>query len=505
MAQTKLSREIISYLRGLTITQGRLAGQPFDVLPWQQRFIRGAFAEGVGESGLSVGRGNGKTTLVAGLGAASLDGPLALPRGETTCTASSFDQAKIAYNHILAFLREKHDLEDRTAWRVWDSANKAEIMNRSNGAVLKCIGSDPRRAHGLASGLVLADEPAQWENAKSEKMAAALRTGLGKLEHGRLIGLGTQPADSGHWFAKMLHGGADFSQLHAARQNDPPFQRRTWKRANPSLAQMPDLEKQIRRDAAMAKLDESQLQAFKALRLNMGTSDVLRSVLIDADVWRTAEGDAEPKGKCYWGVDLGTSAAQSAISAFWPQSGRLEVLAAFPNEPTLEARGLKDGVGRLYAQCASRGELIQTEGAAVDVVQLVTEARARFGVPTAVSADRWREAELRDALQRARLRTRLELRGMGFRDGAEDTRSFQRWILEGRVTPVVSLLLRSAMSEARVVSDVAGNRKLAKGSEGGRRLRARDDAAAAGIQAVALGARRERPPRAGGLWVSVAR
>ena len=500
-----LSREIIAYLGGLTITQGRLAGQPFDVLPWQQRFIRGAFAEGVAESGLSVGRGNGKTTLVAGLGAASLDGPLALPRGETVVVASSFDQGKIAFNHVLAFLREKHDLEDRTAWRVWDSANKAEIMNRSNGAVLKCIGSDPRRAHGLASGLVLADEGAQWEESKNEAMVAALRTGRGKLEHGRLIGLGTQPADSSHWFSKMLHGGADYSQLHAARENDPPFQRRTWKKSNPSLDQMPDLERAIRRDAAMAKLDESQLASFQALRLNQGTSDVVRSVLLSADVWRAAEGDAEPKGKCYWGADLGTSAAQSAISAFWPQSGRLEVLAAFPSEPSLEARGLRDGVGRLYAQCASRGELILAGDAAVDVVQLVTEAKRRFGVPTVVSADRWREAELRDALKRARLRTRLELRGMGFKDGAEDVRAFQRWMLEGRVTPVVSLLMRSAMAEARVVIDPAGNAKLAKNSQGGRRLRARDDAAAAGIQAVAVASRRERPPRAGGLWVSIAR
>ena len=180
-------------------------------------------------------------------------------------------------------------------------------------------------------------------------------------------------------------------------------------------------------------------------------------------------------------------------------------MAAFPNEPTLEARGLKDGVGRLYAQCASRGELIQTEGAAVDVVQLVTEAKRRFGVPTAVSADRWRISELKDALKRARLRTGIDARGMGFKDGAEDVRAFQRWILEGRVTPVVSLLMRSAMSEARVVIDPAGNAKLAKNSQGGRRLRARDDAAAAGIQAVALGARRERPPRANGLWVSIAR
>ena len=38
------------------------------------------------------------------------------------------------------------------------------------------------------------------------------------------------------------------------------------------------------------------------------------------------------------------------------------------------------------------------------------------------------------------------------------------------------------------LSDPAGNSKLAKGSEGGRRLRARDDAAAAAILAVGLAA-----------------
>ena len=41
------------------------------------------------------------------------------------------------------------------------------------------------------------------------------------------------------------------------------------------------------------------------------------------------------------------------------------------------------------------------------------------------------------------------------------------------------------MADARTVSDPAGNAKLAKGSAGGRRLRARDDAAAATILAVA--------------------
>ena len=40
---------------------------------------------------------------------------------------------------------------------------------------------------------------------------------------------------------------------------------------------------------------------------------------------------------------------------------------------------------------------------------------------------------------------------MGFKDGAEDVRGFRRACADGRVTPVTSLLLRSAMAEARTV------------------------------------------------------
>ena len=84
---------------------------------------------------------------------------------------------------------------------------------------------------------------------------------------------------------------------------------------------------------------------------------------------------------------------------------------------------------------------------------------------------------------------------MGFKDGAEDVRAFRNGCADGRVTTVPSLLLRSAMSEARTVSDPAGNAKLCKGSQGGRRVRARDDAAAAAILAVAAGPRQPVKPR----------
>ncbi len=486
--------KLTDYLSGLTVTQGRLAGQPFTVLPWQRRFVRHAFKGGTQSAALSVARGNGKTALLSGIACATLDGPLMVPRGETVIVASSFEQSRIAFEHVLAFMGEK--LEDKRRWKVWDTIQAAKIEDKHTKAKVICVASDPRRAHGRAPVLVLADEPPQWPESTGERMVAALRTAAGKQPHSRFVALGTRPADEGHWFAKMLAGGSDYAQCHAARPDDPKFQKRTWLKANPSLSHMPDLEHAIRTEAKQAKTDPALLAAFDALRLNLGTMDVEASLLLTAGTWVACEGDADRRGACVWGIDLGTSAAQSAIAAFWPETGRLESVAAFPCEPSLGERGLRDGVGGLYVDCARRGELVTLGQNSADISALLSEALQRFDRPSLVVADRWREAELRDALQAAGVPVAtLELRGQGFKDGGEDVRAFQRAIADGRVTPLKSLLLRSAISEARTVSDPAGNSKLSKNTQGGRRKRARDDAAAAAILAVAAGVRRPAKPK----------
>ncbi len=486
--------DLIAYLASLTVTQGRLAGQPFEVLSWQKRFVSGAFKPGVQSAALSVARGNGKTALLSGIACATLDGPLMVPRGETVIVASSFEQGRIAFEHCLAFMGPK--LDDRERWKIWDTAQQARIEDRSTGARVRVLGSDPRRAHGLAPVLVLSDEPAQWPESTGERMVAALRTAAGKQTHSRFIALGTRAVDAEHWFSKALAGGADYAQCHAARPDDPKFRKATWRKANPSLSAMPDLLEAIRNEARQAKADPALLASFDALRLNLGTMDTEASLLLQAGTWAGAEGDADRLGACVWGIDLGTSAAQSAIACFWPDTARLECIAAFPCEPSLAERGLRDGVGSLYVQCAQRGELLTLGQHSSDIPALLGEALQRYGRPSVVVADRWREAELRDALTAAGVPSAaFETRGMGFKDGAEDVRNFQRAMADGRVTPVPSLLLRSAMSEARTVSDPAGNSKLSKGSQGGRRLRARDDAAAAAILAVSAGARRPAVPK----------
>ena len=184
------------------------------------------------------------------------------------------------------------------------------------------------------------------------------------------------------------------------------------------------------------------------------------------------------------------------MACYHPQTGALASLAAFPAEPTLAERGLRDGVGGLYAECARRGELLTLGRHTVDVTALLQAALDRFGRPARIVADRWREGDLREGLDAAGVpMAALEFRGMGYRDGAEDVRQFRRACADRRVVPAPSLLLRSAMAEARTVSDPAGNAKLSKGSQGGRRARARDDAAAAAILAVAAGVRQPAKPK----------
>ena len=488
-----IATELVEYVSGLELAGGDHDGERFAVLPWERRFLRGAF-RGPGDAGLSIARGNGKSCFLAAVASAVADpvGPLHGTRREVVVVAASFEQARVIYEDVLAFLGARYDLGDRAEWRRQDSANRATLEFRSSGARVRCIGSDPGNAHGLRPALALLDEPAQWASATRDRMYAAIRTGLGKTPGSKLVALGTRPADSEHWFSRLLET-APYAQVHAAPLDAPPFHKRTLRRANPSYDHLPSLRAQLAEEAVDARRDPDALASWRALRLNQGTDDVSRSVLLDVDAWRRAGRlglpEAEPRGGYVLGVDLGTSSAMSAAAAYH-RDGRLEATAMFPEIPTLAERGLADGVGSLYLRMAERGELVVAGRRVTDISALLAEALARWGRPAAVVCDTWRAAELTEHLEAMRFpRAALVVRRQGWYDGGQDVRDFRRAMLSDLVRPAESLLLTAAMSEARTVSDAAGNTKLSKGSAGGRRSRARDDAAAAAILAVAAGYR----------------
>lgn len=479
----------------LLVTQGHNVGAPFELLPWEAEFIGAAFRAEHHAAALTLGRGNGKSTLIGAICAAAVNGPLAQARGDVVCVAAAFAQARIVFEAAAAALRPAI-AADSGKWRVADSTTTAAITNTENGARVRCIGARPQSAHGLQPVLLIADEPAQWPTRDSRGMYAALRTALGKLPSARFLALGTRPAAlSDDWFARMLDEPAAgvYRQVHQADAEGDPFDVEQWRKANPSMDHLPPLRAAIEAEAEAAARDPELLRAFRELRLNLGASGDAVGMLIDADTWATSvEVDREPEavGRYVLGVDLSAGAAMAAAAGYWPETGLLRAIGMFPSVPSLEERGAADRVGDRYEAMAAHGDLLVAPGRVVAAEELLAQVTRRWGNPDAVTCDRWRERELRQALDRAEVPPSvLVTRGQGYRDGGDDVRDFRRAIMADKVQCRRTLLMRAAIENARTVSDPAGNVKLAKWTQGGRYWRARDDVAAASVIAVAVGYR----------------
>ena len=77
-------QSLIEHIARLTTGQGWNQGAPFKLFRWQLRFLAGAFGREFvqGDVALTCGRGAGKSSLVAAIAEATLDGPLASSQSE---------------------------------------------------------------------------------------------------------------------------------------------------------------------------------------------------------------------------------------------------------------------------------------------------------------------------------------------------------------------------------------------------------------------------------------
>ena len=502
--------ELIERIEKVPIGDGDLIGKPYRLLPYQKQFLFGAFRTGIMRAGFTLGRGGGKTGLASALAIAALClPPLCRPGFECAAVASSFNQALIIGRSVKTSLEILgFEFGKKGRFRVQDSQNVFEIVSNKSRARFRVYGSDSKRIHGIRPNLILMDEPSQYATG-GERLAAAMRTSLGKRKDARLLAFGTRPDSEVHWFERMLteKDPSVFSMIFQTPRDVDPFAEASWRKANPALdAGFPDIEV-LRAEARIARRDPQELAAFRALRLNQGTADTQQSFLIDPDAWKEAEVVELPpaEGRYSLGLDLGGVAAFSAAAAYWPDTGRLEGFQCCGGDPPLQEREKADAVVGVYRQMQNRGELIVLGGRVVPIPDFLKECVLRWGPPSAVSCDRWREGELVDSVNAARLRFPMpSWRGQGFKDGSVDIRAFKTELFEGRVHAPENLAMRSAFAEARVLTDPAANEKLAKQCEAGRRRRGRDDLANAIIMAVAEGSRRRKKKRSGRVYRGMA-
>lgn len=500
---SRSAQAAIRYVSSLTVPEGRMAGRPLKLASYQKQFIRGTFAKGVSIGLLSIGRGNAKTALAAGIALGHLVGEIEpQPKREIIFAARNRDQARTAFGFLVAFIEGLPD--DEQEQFTIRRGSRLEVETDANGGGLaRVIPADGRSILGGAPTLAILDERAAWEREKGDTLENAILSGLGKRD-GRALIISTSAADDANTFSRWLDEPPPgcYIQEHRPEPGLPPDDLESLLIANPGaregIGATPQwLQAQARR--AMAR-GGSALSSFRNLNRNERVASDDRSVLITIDEWLAAEvsPDALParSGPVVLGVDLGGSRSMSAAALYWPETGRLECLGAFPSTPGLADRGAADGVGERYVQMSDRGELTVMGETTVPVARFLADVVAMLDgqAPAAIVGDRFRHAEFVEALRGAGLdRVPCVWRGMGWRDGSEDVERFRRALFESRVQCAPSLLLRSAFADAITLVDPAGNHKLARGRSTGR-----IDAAAATVIAVAQGVRMTSAPKAKG-------
>ena len=482
----------INFLETLRIPEGPKAGALVKLAPFQKQFVRGALADEINVACLSIGRGNAKTALAAGIALGAVMGVWdAQPRREILIAARTRDQARVGFDFVVGFMRSLPEAEQKLFTVRRSPRLEVEYAGDGGGHVIRAIAADGKTALGSAPTLVLMDERGHWTADQGDTLEHALLSGLGK-RGGRALIISTSAADDAHPFSVWLdqEQAGVYRQEHRPAPGLPADDLDSLRQANPGAAagigaSLEWLQGQARRAIARGG---STLTSFRLYNRNERISGESRDVLLTVDEWLACEvSDVPPRqGQVVIGIDLGGSASMTAAAFYWPATGRLEVLGTFPSRPSLLDRGQNDAVGDSYVRMQDRAELSVLGDMTVPVAPWLVEVIKQVEGETvaAITADRYKQAELGEAIDKAGIRAPVIWRGQGFRDGGEDCERFRRAAYDGKVRTAPSLLLRSAFADAVCLRDPANNLKLAKARSTGR-----IDAAAATVLAVAEGAR----------------
>ena len=474
----------------LLVPTGPLRGNPYRLDAWQREWLSAALAPGIREAGLSLARKNGKSGLVSALLLACLCGPLNAPNWRGVVVSLTGALAA-ELREAIRQTSEISGLDDRLTIKA--SPPPGSVIGQ-DGATLTILASDKATGHAIGADLAVIDEAGLLDENRRELWAAVLSSVSGR--DGRLLAISIR--GHGPMFSELAERAASPGvhwTEYAAPEGCALDDEKAWVAANPGLASGIKSRSYMVDAARRAIAVPADASLFRAFDLNQPLNPAKESICQPAE-WTACETESLParQGGCVIGFDLGGSSSMTALAAFWPSSGRLEVWGAFPDNPDLETRGRADGVGGLYGQMERRGELRTYPGRITPVAEFLRDCAERLAGDRilAAGADRYRKAEAETALEDAGLDWEMLWRGQGASagaDGSHDVRSFQRLVLGGRLKVAESLLLRSAVASSELRYDNAGNPALSKG-----KARARIDALSAAVIAAGLGEMYQNAP-----------
>ncbi len=322
---TRTDEQQLSRLRKLERASLAASG----LLRWQSRLLESACDPRVSVAMATAPRGGGKSLVCGRLALEFLgrSGRLHEKNGVGLVCAASLTQAAL----VTAALRRMEGA-DRFQFRA------SGRVEGDDGAVLRVLSSDARRALGLgAERLILCDEPSGWLPAMGPALWDAIIGSIGKREGRTIVLAGTRhPAvenGTGGWWLKLLSEPLRSGwKRYALQARDPG---KWWRilQANPFAACFPKgpMAAALKREWAESRDDPELLRKFEADRCNT-VSEPPGVRVLDADEIETvlARPVPPPGGEPITGVDMGSTQGLSAAAVFYPTARRIDVRAVSP-------------------------------------------------------------------------------------------------------------------------------------------------------------------------------
>jgi phage terminase large subunit-like protein len=360
---------------------GDYDGQPFRLSRWQLWLVACLWGWKRADTGLrrtsfavvQVGKGNGKTTLMAALGLYDLT------RGggrEVYVLANKEDQAMKCVNTAR-----------RMAPRVGleDSVKHNSIRIDETDSKLAPLTYSERSLDGLNPSFWIADEAAEFKG----RAAAKLAMGTAKRKEGLGVIISTPGNGEGHWFdeqVRMCQSVLDGTMaldhvqgfLYGIDEDDNPDEQEVWAKANPGLdEEQPSLVtlKNAWAECQVSKTRQREWLRYYCCRRVEGTGSWLEMSFWPNDPPHAVETYA---GRvAYLGLDLSKSRDLTALVAAIPLDGGKIALVGRYWWPSHRVRQREKELNMPITEWADNGNVILTPGDEIDY-QAVRDELNRF-------------------------------------------------------------------------------------------------------------------------------
>jgi phage terminase large subunit-like protein len=474
----KVCAFIESYIR---VPEGKLLSKPFRLLAFQRKFIMAVYDNPAGTSRayLSMGRKNGKTSLIAALLLAHIVGPEAIPNSQIVSGALSRAQAALVFKLAEKMVLLNPDLSAI----IKITPSEKRLLGLTKNVEYHAVSAEAGTAHGMSPVLAILDETGQVKG-PTDAFVEAIETAQGAYEHPLLIVISTQAATDGDLFsiwlddAELSEDPRIISHVYAAPNDCALDDHAAWAAANPAMGVFRS-EQDIKDFCARALRQPASENSFRWLYLNQRVE--AHAPFVSRTVW---EACGEPvnlqafaTGAVFGGLDLSSASDLTAKVYITMVDGRWHVKPTFwLPDFGLAAKSQADRVP--YDVWHRQGYLRTTPGKSVEyefVAHSLFEDVQNMNV-VKIAFDTWNWRHLKPWLLAAGFREE-QLEGddaifvsmrQGFQTMSPALRTMEEDLLEQRLQHGNHPVMNMCAANAVVSRDAAGNRKLDKAKASGR-------------------------------------